>query len=338
MTVTQNQSFIENLYATISGTPAGFIGVLIAVPLLPLFVGFGVGTEILILGLFALSYNLMFGFTGLLSFGHALFYGLGAYLTASIVIEMGLPLVPTLVAVMLVIGMLSFLIGLVSIRLSGIAFAMVTLAFAQLGYELVLEFNDLTGGADGLLGIYRPSPFGFGIVDMTSELVFYAFCGIITIVFVGYTYVLSRSLFGRTLKAIRINDERTKALGVNTYRVKVIVFTVAGGIGAAAGGLWSMYIRFISPGVLFWSQTGDAILYTLIGGMHSVIGPILGAGFLRTSNRLLFQTQPGLYNLAVGSVFVLIVLFKRGGFVSIVSDASAYLLGFYPLQSDEDET
>jgi branched-chain amino acid transport system permease protein len=338
MITSENGSVVGRLSARLSEIPTGFLGALVAIPIIPLFVGFGIGSEVLILGLFALSYNLMFGLTGLLSFGHALFYGLGAYLTASIVIEMGLPLVPTLLAVMVVIGALSFLVGLISLRLSGIAFAMVTLAFAQLGYELVLEFNGLTGGADGLLGIYRPSPFGFGVVDITSEVVFYAFCGVVTLIFVGYTYVLSRSLFGRTLAAIRINDERTQALGVDTYRVKVVVFTLAGAIGAVAGGLWSMYIRYISPTILFWSQTGDAILYTLIGGMHSVTGPILGAGFLRTSDRLLFQTESGLYSIAVGTVFVLIVLFKRGGFVSIIEDVRSYILHVSPLQSSDEET
>jgi branched-chain amino acid transport system permease protein len=335
MTAAEEESFTGDFMTRLSEAPTGFIGVLIAIPTIPLFLGFSIGSEVLILGLFALSYNLMFGLTGLLSFGHALFYGLGAYLTASIVIEMGLPLVPTLLAVMFVIGALSFLVGLISLRLSGIAFAMVTLAFAQLGYELVLEFNNLTGGADGLLGIYRPSPFGFGVVDVTSELVFYAFCGVVTLFIVGYAYVLSNSIFGRALKAIRINEERTQALGVNTYRVKVAVFTIAGAIGAVAGGLWSMYIRFISPTILYWSQTGDAILYTLIGGMHTIVGPILGAGFLRTSSRLLFQTQSGLYNIAVGVVFVLIVLFKRGGFISLVRDVGSYALRLSPLRSDE---
>jgi branched-chain amino acid transport system permease protein len=302
-------------------TPSGVLGLLLAVLVLPLFVSIGLATEILILGGFALSYNLMFGFTGLLSFGHALFFGFGAYLAAGVVIQSGLPLLPTLVVVLLLALGLSLLVGLISIQLSGIAFAMVTLAAAQLGYELVLQFRQYTGGADGLLGIYRPSTFGLGLLDLDQEVLFYGVCAVIVVLCVGFTYLLSRSLFGRALTAIRINEDRTAALGVNTYRVKVAVFTVAGGMAAVMGGLWSLYIRFISPEILYWSNTGDAIIYTLIGGMQSVMGPLLGAGFLRTLNRLVLETEPGYYNIGVGLVFVLIVLFERGGLVELLGRA-----------------
>jgi branched-chain amino acid transport system permease protein len=325
------------LFTRLFETPSGVIGLILAILALPLFVSIGLATEILILGVFALSYNLMFGFTGLLSFGHALFFGFGAYLAAGIIIETGLPLLPTLAVVLLLALGLSLLVGLISIQLSGIAFAMVTLAFAQLGYELVLEFRNYTGGADGLLGIYRPSPLGLGLLDLDNAVLFYGVCGLIAVLCVSYTYLLSRSLFGRTLTAIRINEERTTALGVNTYRVKVLVFTIAGGIAAVMGGLWSLYIRFISPEVLYWSNTGDVILYTLIGGMQSVMGPILGAGFLRSVNRLLFETEPGYYNVAVGTIFVLIVLFERGGFVELLSRAVQSVRGSVGEQPEPEE-
>ncbi|WP_336133640.1 branched-chain amino acid ABC transporter permease [Natronomonas amylolytica] len=325
------------LFTRLFETPSGVFGLILAILTLPLFVSIGLATEILILGVFALSYNLMFGFTGLLSFGHALFFGFGAYLAAGIIIETGLPLLPTLVVVFLLALGLSLVIGLISIQLSGIAFAMVTLAFAQLGYEAVLKLDEYTGGADGLLGIYRPSPLGLGLVDLTDEVMFYAVCAGIAVLCVSYTYLLSRSLFGRTLTAIRINEERTAALGVNTYRVKVIVFTIAGGMAAVMGGLWGMYIRFLSPQILYWSNTGDVILYTLIGGMQSVMGPILGAGFLRSVNRLLFETEPGYYNVTVGTIFVLIVLFERGGFIEMLNRAVQSLKNTVGKRSKSDE-
>lgn len=307
--------------------PRGFLGFLVAIFVLPLVVTVGLATEILLLGIFALSYNLMFGFTGLLSFGHALFLGFGAYAAGLIVIHLGFPIIPTIAIVLVLALLLSLLVGLISIRLSGIAFAMVTLAFAQLGYELAIQLRSITGGADGLLGIYRPSLFGLGVFDINDRLTFYAFCALFAVLCVGYTYLLSRSLFGRTLTAVRTNEERTAALGVNTYRVKVAIFTIAGAMAAIAGALWSFYLQFISPEVLFWTYTGDAILYTLIGGMHSVMGPILGAGFLRSAERMLFPTDPGYWNVVIGTIFVLIVLFKRGGLVAILEQLFDRLSG-----------
>jgi branched-chain amino acid transport system permease protein len=300
-------------------TPRRVAAFAVFTAVLPFVTTVGLATEILILGLFALSYNIMFGFGGLLSFGHALFFGGGAYVAAGMVIEMGIPLVPTLLLTLVAGVLVAILVGAISLRLSGISFAMVTLAFSQLGFELVVQMREFTGGADGLLGIYRPSLVaGTGIFDLGDPLTYYGFTAVVTIACVAYTHLLSRSLFGRTLTAIRTNEDRTEALGVKTYRVKVVVFTIAGGLAAVAGGLWSIYLRFISPNVLFWTYTGDAILYTLIGGMHSVLGPLLGATFLRGAERMLFETEPGLWNVLIGSVFVFVVLFERKGLVGLV--------------------
>lgn len=300
-------------------TPQGFIGLLVVILLLPLFVTIGLATEILILGVFALSYNLMLGFGGVLSFGHALFFGGGAYAASLLVIETGLPMIPLLLVTFALAVILAFAVGVISLRLSGIAFAMVTLAFAQLGFELVRQFREFTGGGDGLVGVYRTSPLSeSGVIDLGEPLLYYGFTAVIAAICFAFTYLLANSLYGRTLEAIRVNEERTKALGVNTFWVKVSVFTVAGGMGAIAGAMWALYIRFVSPDVMFWTTTGDAILMTLIGGMYSVMGPLVGATFLQGGERLLFETQPGYWNITVGTVFVLVVLFERGGLVRVV--------------------
>ena len=321
----------HELFEQVFQTPRAFVGFLLAILVLPFVFTVGLATEILILGIFALSYNLMFGFGGLLSFGHALFFGGGAYVAALIVVEIGLPMIPVLLVTLAVGLFVAFLIGVISLRLSGIAFAMVTLAFAQLGYEIVRGWRDLTGGDDGFGGIFRPSPFvESGLLDLSEPLLFYAFTAVVAIVCIVFTYVMAGSLYGRALKAIRLNEERTEALGVNVFWLKVSVFTIAGGMGAVAGVLWAVYIRFVSPGVLFWETTGDAILYSLIGGMHSVLGPVLGAGFLRGAERLLFRTEPGIWNITVGAVFVLIVLFERGGIIALakrVTDRAEDILG-----------
>jgi branched-chain amino acid transport system permease protein len=168
------------------------------------------------------------------------------------------------------------------------------------------------GGADLL---------GLGLLDLADPLTFYVFVAVVTLIVTGFAHLLSMSLFGRTLRAIRENEERTRALGVNTYRVKVTVFSVADGLAAISGVLWVAYLRFISPNILYWTYTGDALIASMIGGMYSIIGPFLGISFMRGSDRLLFQTQPGLENIVIGSVFIILVLVAREGIVGIIQSA-----------------
>jgi branched-chain amino acid transport system permease protein len=299
----------------------GFAVIVALILALPQLVTIGLATEILILGIFVLSYNLMFGFSGLLSFGHALFLGMGAYIGGLIILEFGTPLIGIILIALLLGTGLAVIIGTLSLRLGGIAFAMITLGFAQLGYKLVFVFDEITGGDNGVIGIYRTDLLGLGLLDLADPLTFYVFVAVVTLIVTGFAHLLSMSLFGRTLRAIRENEERTRALGVNTYRVKVTVFSVAGGLAAISGVLWVAYLRFISPNILYWTYTGDALIASMIGGMYSIIGPFLGISFMRGSDRLLFQTQPGLENIVIGSVFIILVLVAREGIVGIIQSA-----------------
>jgi branched-chain amino acid transport system permease protein len=295
---------------------AFYIAFLIAVPV---FFGYRIGSEFLIYGLFAYSFNLLFGRSGLLSFGHALFLGLGAYTTALVVLNTSLPLVAIFALVVLVAVVVSLSIGLISLQLAGVYFAMITLAFAQLFFELAFTMRSISGGETGLPGVLRPSLFGMGLFTPGDSLTFYIFTAVITFICLGFGFLLSRSTFGRTLKGIKENEERTRALGVNTYRVKVVIFVISGTIATIAGALWALYFRFVSPNVFFWENSGDAVIYSLIGGIESLFGPFLGAIGLRWLENNFFATSPGLWNIVLGLVFLTFVLFIQGGIVSLIT-------------------
>jgi len=286
----------------------------------------GLVIEIMILGLFAMSFNILFGITGLLSFGHALFFGTGAYVAGYISITAGYPMVVVLGIVILTAIVLSIVVGALSLQLSDVYFAIITLAFAQFGHEMAYVLSEYTGGSDGMTGITRSSPFGLAVIDVTEIIVFAYVVVFFTLVIGLFLYGLSNSLFGRTLKSIRENEDRTKTLGVNTYRVKVVAFVVAGTVAAIAGMLWSMYLQFIDPAVLYWTLSGDAVVSTILGGMTSVFGPLVGTALLHTIEDQLFTTQPGPLSVTTGGLLVLIVLFSRSGVLGILKGVLTRLL------------
>jgi branched-chain amino acid transport system permease protein len=283
---------------------------------LPRVFPIGLATQIVIFGLFALAFNLLFGYSGLLSFGHALFLGTGAYAAALVVIHFdGPPAAAVLLAVLVLEGGIALLTGLLSLRLSGVYFSMITLAFGQFFFELSYTLDGLTGGSDGLLGVYRPSLFGAGVVKLSDADNFYTLVALLTFLVLAFGFLMTRSTFGRTLRAIHENEERTRALGVNTYRVKVLIFAISGMFAGLAGALQGLYLRFVSPDVLFWAVSGDAVLNTLVGGMQTLFGPIVGALFLHWMEDTFFGTSPGAWNVLLGAVFVFFVLFARSGIV-----------------------
>lgn len=302
---------------------------------LPYLTTFGLATEVVIFGMFALAFNLLWGFAGLLSFGHALFLGLGAYTAGLIVINLEWPLLGILALVIVTGLVVGFVIGGLSLRLTGIYFAMITLAFAQFAYELTFTFSGITGGSDGLIGIYRPSLLGTDTILISESTTFYTFVVLVAMAVLTFMYLLSHSTFGRTLRAIRENEDRTEALGVNTYRVKLFTFILSSVIASVAGALWAFYVRFLSPQLLHWSVSGDAVLYTLIGGMESLFGPVAGALALIWVEDNLFRGRPGLLNILIGVLFIITVLFARSGIVGVIEDI-AYQLADQIDRRDEE--
>lgn len=273
-------------------------------------------TRILILAFFAMAFNLAFGFTNLPSFGHAAFFGLGAYGMA-IAFEQLQPssiLLPVVIAILAAM-VFSVFMGLASLRGRGIYFALLTFAIAQFLYEIVFRWTEFTGGDDGLIMIVPPV-FGFNITG--PENVYYLALLLLSLLTVGM-YRLLNSPFGKVMEAIRKNDDRTSAIGYPVKRVQLTVFVLSGTLGSIAGILQALNNMFVSPSVLFWQQSIDVLVITIIGGMTTLIGPIVGAFILV----LLREAVRGLSNVGIiitGLVFISIILIASEGVVGVVKE------------------
>jgi branched-chain amino acid transport system permease protein len=308
------------LYNRVTNHRLNVVYYFVFVLIFPAFVGFRFGAEFLIYGIFAFSFNLLFGRSGLLSFGHALFFGLGAYTAALVVLNSSLPLLGVFVLVLIVALVVSLVIGLISLRLSGVYFAMITLAFAQLFFELAFSLREISGGEVGLTGVTRPSLLGVSLFRPSEPSTFYLLTAIITLLFLIFGYRLSRSPYGRALQGIKENEERTRALGVNTYLVKVGIFAISGMMASVAGALWAFYLRYVNANVFFWENSGDAVIYSIVGGIESLFGPFLGATTLRMLEQNVFETNPGMWNIFLGVVFLTFVLFLQDGIFGLITN------------------
>jgi branched-chain amino acid transport system permease protein len=279
-------------------------------------VGTDLGTRILILGLFGLGVDLIFGYTGLLSFGQAAFFGTGGFVTAYLLIGHIVPnTLGALALGTLVAALFGALIGALALRQVGIYFAMLTLAFGQLFY--FLENSPLrayTGSENGLPGVPKPS---IGSLDFSSSLGTYIFVAIIY--FVGFFIArrIVRSPFGAVLRAILENPDRALAVGHQISLYKLVIFTIAAAYGGLAGGLLGMFQGYMPPEAFSIDQSGEIIVMTVIGGPGTLIGPLVGAGlwtYLRTALQNI-DVISGIWKLILGLVFVLLVTGFRQGLV-----------------------
>jgi branched-chain amino acid transport system permease protein len=265
----------------------------------------------LIFGLFAMSLDLMVGYCRLFSFGHAAAYGLGAYSAGLILIHWKLPLLAGLVLAVAVTVLIALPIAWICTRSTGVSFAMLTLAFAQLGYAMLFRFRDLTGGSDGIAGIPRP-PGPFGMEWFQGKLGYYY----LVLACVGGSYLLCRAIvrspFGAVLAAIRENEPKTIALGYNTRAYKITTVVLAYGFGGLAGALYAGYAGYASPELFFWLMSGQVLIMVVVGGMGTLVGPILGGVFFVFLEHQLSQVTD-LWPLIFGSVFMAFVLFAPQG-------------------------
>jgi branched-chain amino acid transport system permease protein len=268
-------------------------------------------SQMLVFAIFAIGYDIAFGYTGLLSFGHAAFFGLGAYGTGLSLIHLSIP-APLAILIGVIIGLLvAFPIGYLSIRRSGIYFAMVTLAFAQMVYFIAFKWRSLTGGDDGLHGVPRPP---LGPIDLSSELVLYYFILFFFIVSVILGIRIINSPFGKTLECVRENVDRARSIGYNPTRFKLISFVISAFFAGLAGGLYTLLQNFVPLFTLSLDTSGDIVLMTLIGGMGTLYGPIMGAMALIFLKDLL-STYTNIWPLFLGLLFVVSVMtFRRGVF------------------------
>jgi branched-chain amino acid transport system permease protein len=268
-------------------------------------------SQMLVFAIFAIGYDIAFGYTGLLSFGHAAFFGLGAYGTGLSLIHLSIP-APLAILIGVIIGLLvAFPIGYLSIRRRGIYFAMVTLAFAQMVYFIAFKWRSLTGGDDGLHGVPRPP---LGPIDLSSELVLYYFILFFFIVSVILGIRIINSPFGKTLECVRENVDRARSIGYNPTRFKLISFVISAFFAGLAGGLYTLLQNFVPLFTLGLDTSGDIVLMTLIGGMGTLYGPIMGAMALIFLKDLL-STYTNIWPLFLGLLFVVSVMtFRKGVF------------------------
>ena len=271
-------------------------------------------TQVLIFGLFALGFNLLYGYTGLLSFGHAAYYGLGAYGTGIALAKLGVGSVWLGLAVgIATAGVGGAVIGFFCLRRRGIYFAMLTLAFAQLLYFIAFHLADVTGGDDGLRGIPQLKLGLAGLaVPIDTTTTFYYFCYVLVgLAVAGLTRILA-SPFGAVLQAIRENTSRATACGYDVRRIKLLSFVFSALLTGLAGSLDALRLTVVPIESLYWTTSGQVVIMTLLGGGGTFFGPFVGAGaYLLLEDRLSVFTES--WQLVIGTIFSLFVLFLPRG-------------------------
>jgi branched-chain amino acid transport system permease protein len=289
---------------------------LAALALLPLYVELGgsrflltLFTRIIILAMAAVSLNLILGFGGMMSFGHAVYLGIGGYAVGMLAHEgiySGFVQWPVALAAS---ALFALVIGALSLRTRGVYFIMITLAFAQMAYYVVAGLARY-GGDDGLT-IYKRSQF-FEPINLSNKTQFYYICLGLLYASIYLVWRIVNSRFGMVIQGSRSNDTRMRAIGFPTFRYKLTCFVVAGTLCGLAGALLANHTDFVSPAMMYWTRSGDLIIMVVLGGMGSVVGPVFGAIMLL----VLEETLSGIteyWQIILGPLLLLVVLFARGG-------------------------
>ena len=266
--------------------------------------------KILCFALFACAFNLLIGYTGLLSFGHAVFLGTAGYVAGHSIKVWGFPPELGLIFAALAAAALGWVIGSLAIRRSGIYFAMITLALAQMMYFFFLQ-APFTGGEDGLQDVPRGKLLG--IIDLADDFNLYYF---VLAIFIFAFWLIHRTIhspFGQVLKAIRENEARAISLGYDVAKYKLLAFVLSAGLAGLAGATKTLVFRFATLTDAHWHTSGEVVLMTLLGGMGTVFGPVVGAATIVTLQNELADKVGSLVTVIMGAIFVVCVLaFRRG--------------------------
>ena len=278
--------------------------------------------ELILTGIFALSLNILIGRLGLISFGHGMFFGVGAYLAAFQLRYMTDNLFLLLIAAVLVGALIALLVGALVLRLGGVGFVMITIAMCQLVYVLILSTQTLSGGINGLTSIPRPTFWkdAPSLLSLDTGVTFFYVALACLVIFIWLLKRLDASEMGAVFEGIRQNPTRMLALGYPVRAFQLAGFVMAGSAAAVAGALHASLFGFVDPTVFFWTTSGEVILMVILGGATALYGPLVGAAIFLS----LFHYLSGLtdhWRLVLGLVFVGVVLYAPRGLVPLLADA-----------------
>jgi branched-chain amino acid transport system permease protein len=268
-------------------------------------------TEIAIVGLFATAFNLLMGFGGMVSFGHAAYFALGAYAPALLVKRLGLPMLLALPAAPVVAAAGALLFGFFIVRLSHTYFAMLSLAFAQIVFTVIFKWKALTGGDDGLLDVWPPA-------WLKSPATFYYF----TLVVVGVSVLALRAVvdspFGYALRSVRENPRRARFIGIDVRRHQLVAFVISGAFSGLAGGLFAFYNGSVFPDFAYFTKSFEPLVVALLGGVQSFFGPLAGALGFKILEWVVSRQWPVYWPLFLGTIVVVVIVVLPNGFVGLV--------------------
>jgi branched-chain amino acid transport system permease protein len=293
----------------------GFMGILPA--LVPIFY-VQLTTEILVMVIFSVATNLLFGYGGMISFGQAAFYGIGAYTLALLVMKVGLPFAVGFAAAPVVAALFAAAVGFFCVRLTIIYFAMLTLGFAQLLYSIVFQWVAVTGGDDGLHGVPIPELFH-------QAIIYYFFTLTVTVIALLILWRVIQSPFGYALRAIRDNRERAEFNGIHVQRYQLMAFAIAGFFCGLAGALFVPVNKAVFPNLLFWSKSAEPLFAILLGGMHQFLGPAVGSAIFILLEQFtskfwhLLGIQSVYWPIVMGSVIVILIFTLPQGLAGLLA-------------------
>jgi branched-chain amino acid transport system permease protein len=267
-------------------------------------------TDLMIAGLFAMSLDLIMGYTGMVSFGHAAYFALGAYTAAILVKRAGFPMLVALPLAPLAAAAGALLFGFFIVRLTQTYFAMLSLAFGQIVFTVIFKWKSLTGGDDGLLDVWPP-------VLLKSPVGYYYFTLGVVALSVAALYAIVNSPFGYALKCVRENPRRARFIGINVRRHQLIAFVVSGAFSGLAGGLFAFYNGSVFPDFAYFTKSFEPLVVALLGGVQSFFGPLAGAFGFKILEWLVSRQWPVYWPLFLGAIVILVVVALPQGFVGL---------------------
>ncbi len=292
----------------------GWVALLAVGVLLPLRVYPVLAVDLLVWGLFATAFDIMLGYTGLLSFGQAAFFGGGAYTAGLLAQRVGVPYPLNVLAAGLAAGVLALPLMALAIRRRGIYFAMITLAFGQMVFYVINEWRSLTGGENGVQGIPRAA---LGGLNISSSMTFYYAAFPLIVLGLLLCWRIIRSPFGRVLLAIRENDVRTQTLGYAVNRFKLLAVVLSCALSGLAGGIWVISHGFVALDAVHWTTSGQVVIMVLLGGMGTRLGPLVGAALFLLLRDFL-STWTDAWGVITGVIFIVVILVFRQGIVGTI--------------------